>query len=99
MNYTLLVWEEVPENHTFYLIPDSVVVTEFRKWLNEAHGHFINSDETNDGMKFLNTALAESDPEKGFETHLGIFRKYKHTSKGPIVNKHITHVYLSGFVM
>lgn len=97
MSHTLLVWETVPEDTDLYLIPNEVA-NKFQVYLEQAHHRFINCDNMNDGMKFLNTALGDEAPEEGFEEHLGVLREYK-CDKQPILDKTITAVYLSGFVL
>lgn len=98
MAYTLLVWEEIPEDRALYLIPNEVA-DKYRPYLTEAQNRFINSDVTNGGMDFLNTALADEAPAPGFEEHLGVLRSYKIDLSTPLENTSITHVYLSGWVM
>lgn len=103
MNYVLLVWEEVPEDHKMYVIPCEVA-DKFISYLEKAHKNFVNTVgwEENEGLKFLNTALADyegSVAEPGFEEHLGIFAQYKHTLDTPITGKVIEAVYLSGFLL
>lgn len=98
MTYTLLIWQTIPENSDFYLIPNEVA-DKYKHFLKEAHNLFINSDDMNDGMRFLNSALGEDVPEEGFEDSLGIFCQYKVDIKAPILDSHITTVYLSGFVL
>jgi len=98
MSHTLLVWEMVPEVTELYLIPDTESHL-YVKYLQEAHNKFINSNEMNDGLRFLNTAIAETDPEKGFEEHLGIFLPFKWDLEKPLTNQFITAVYQSGFIL
>lgn len=101
--YSLLVWEEIPENTTFVLIPNNVANI-YRNHLEQAHNKFINSDDENDGMRFLNAALMDN-PEDAWDdyskTHASVLAQYKRADRGgsPIVNVYITHVYLSGFVL
>lgn len=96
MTYTLLIWEQVPDDTFLYLIPNNLA-DQYRHFLVEAHQHLINSSEMNDGMKFLNTALSKENPEEGFEKYQGVLLHYKTQER--IEDKHITHVYLSGFVL
>lgn len=98
MSHTLLVWETIPEETDFYLIPNEVA-QKYEEYLKQAHHRFINCDNMNDGLKFLNTALGDEEPEEGFEEHLGALREYKCDHKKPLLDKHITAVYLSGFVL
>ena len=96
--YTLLIWEEVPETTSLYLIPSEEAV-KYEKFLTLAHMKLYNCDEVNDGMRFVNTALGSEFPEPGFEEYLGIFRNYKWDQDKPIVNKTINAVYVTGFHM
>lgn len=107
MNFTLLIWEVVPEATELYLIPNDVA-DKYRNFLNQAHNRMINSDNMNDGMNFLNAALCESASDNGLEEpwiqHTGVFAKYKQDFKQhPIhimnADSLITSVYLSGFVL
>lgn len=104
MSKTLLVWEEVPEDTKMYLIPDDVA-KKYRYFLDEAHGRFINHDEENDGMRFLNNALStestddEGWSDEGFDQYRGIFRDYEVKLGSPITQENISHVYLSGFIL
>lgn len=96
--FTLLVWETIPEETDFYVIPNEVA-QKYEHFLKQAHHKFINAQKMNDGMKFLNTALGDEVPEEGFEEHLGVLREYKCDHHKPILDKTITAVYLSGFVL
>lgn len=98
MSYTLLVWETIPEETDFYLIPNEVA-DKYRSYLEQAHHKFINAQEMNEGMAFLNTALGDEMAEEGFCHELGTFREYKVDHHKPILDKNITAVYLSGFVL
>ena len=106
MNFTLLIWEMVPEYHELYLIPNDVA-DKYRAFLNQAHNQFINSDPTNDGMDFLNAALCETDSNNGLTEpwiqYAGIFSSFKQDTKNPIhlmnADTLITSVYLSGFIL
>jgi hypothetical protein len=98
MSHTLLIWEKVPEDTEMYLIPNEVFDL-YEGYMKEAQNHFINSDNMNEGMAFLNTALGEEEAEAGMCEYLGIFRQYKVSVKEPLLDKNITAVYLSGFVL
>lgn len=100
---TLLIWEEIPEETKLYVIPNEVA-DKFKHYLAKAQGNFINGRdwETNEGLKFLNTALSEEDdsvPEPGFEEHKGIFAQYKTRIHTPLTEQHITAVYHTGFLL
>lgn len=99
MRYALLIWEMMPEETRLYLIPEMEAEV-YEDYLRQANGRFINADEMNDGMKFLNTALMESteECEEGFEQWQGFFLPYRVESDEPI-KQDIYAVYLSGFVL
>lgn len=100
--YTLLVWEENPEAIKMYLIPNDVITDQYRAFLQQAHNRMINSDEMNDGMKFLNHALCptkDTFDDDGFEQYVGVFSSYIVNNNNPITDKVITAVYLSGFCL
>lgn len=99
MSHTLLVWNACPDEITMYLIPKEVS-DKYTLYLDQAHNKMINSDDMNEGMRFLNTALASADPEEGFEEYLGVLAPYKCMRMDrPLNHVNIIKVYLSGFVM
>lgn len=101
MKYVLLVWEEVPEKTVLFLLPQDKA-KEWEKFLVEAHNKLINADDMNDGLRFLNTAIASEDgtAEDGFEEYLGVLSQYKwEDNNKPILDKDIVAVYVSGFVL
>lgn len=96
MSHSLLILECPQDTTRFYLIPNGEMLAEWRQYLQEAHGHIINVEADNDGMKFVNTALAstpDSVAEVGFEKYLGVLAKYCHDITTPITGKNITDVY------
>jgi hypothetical protein len=100
MGNVLLVWEEVPEETKLYLIPGEVA-EKYEGFLKDAHGNYINTVgwEDHHGLFFLNTALGEEVPEKGYEEYLGVLRDYKVDSSAPLTDANITTVYVSGFIL
>lgn len=100
MKHVLLVWEEIPEATKLYLIPEEEAKPYF-KYLLEAHDKYINSDDMNEGMQFLNSALASNheDVEKGYEKFATIWAKYRYDEKRPLRDTHITAVFVSGFML
>jgi hypothetical protein len=98
--YTLLVYEMVPEDTNLYLIPNQVA-DQYRHFLQQAAGKFVNSDDTNDGMHFL---IAATSPKKEYVdndwTEYGmIFHPYLLSDQSAIEDKIITAIYLSGFIL
>jgi hypothetical protein len=62
MNYTLLIWEEIPEKTNLFLIPNEEVEKDDRLALMKmAHNKFINSSGWNRGLQFLNEAVLSED--------------------------------------
>jgi hypothetical protein len=104
VKYTLLIYSEVPEDTKFYLIPDSEINDEQRALLNEAHGRMVNSDEMNDGMRFLNDALCPEEHSCDEETpkhwHC-VFAQYRveEVAGAPFTGKEISCVVHSGMIM
>lgn len=89
--YTLLVWEEVPEKSFMFLIPNSVMITQYRVALKEAQSKYVNQDDTNDGLMFVMESVC-GDVK-------GIFKQYSVDMKVPITGKTITEVYHCGFIL
>lgn len=102
ISYTLLIWEEVPETRKVYLIPNSVA-HKYRDLFNIAHNTFINCQKMNDGLDFLSQALLDdieyAIKDSRYYTNACEFVKYKIDNTTPIINKKITHVYISGFYL
>jgi len=76
--FTLLVWEEIPEDTKLFLIPNNVISSTQLGLLKQANNKFINRDEENAGLRFLNAALLDekyinddSYFDDGFTTHHG----------------------------
>jgi len=105
MSKTLLVWEEIPEDRRFYLIPNEIV-SKYQEFFDAAHNKYINCDEDNEGMRFLNNALSaeKTDAEEGwddgdFNQYRGVLREYQVPTEQPVRGEVITDVYLSGFAL
>ena len=104
--FALLVWQLIPENANYYLIPEELEI-KFRDKLMLAQGKFINIDKMNDGLEFLNAALASDSDEtdkykKGCygnnACHTGVLTQFKKemTTNMPLI-ANIYAVYESGF--
>ena len=52
----LIVYETTPEGCEFYLVEANDFQVEMLK---QCHNRFINSDDINEGMEYLNVALSE----------------------------------------
>lgn len=87
---SLLIYEEVPEKTTLYVIPNSVLNCnpDIRKALEGSHGKFINSDDSTLDMEELSLAVSET----------GILAEYKVEADKPLKGT-FTHVYLTGFIL
>ncbi len=100
--YVLLIWEEIPESTKFFLIPIEIA-NDHAEYLEEAHNKFINSDDENDGLNFLNMAVCEPgqkwDDDVPFKDCAGLFHEYLYDVTKPITGTNIKAVYLSGFVL
>lgn len=108
--HTLIVYEQRPEEISFYLIPNEVIDQRQRELLALAHNVLVNSDDANEGTDFLAAALAEKKEdcfEGTPEADKCIFHKFKYDiGSGPIgvridirMNDLITHMYYSGFIL
>jgi hypothetical protein len=103
--FTLLIYEEVPENTNLYLIPNEVA-NSYRGHLREAHGRYINADQSNDGMQFLSNALGEPrDSDEHWKDIAGVLREYKVAKQDKdgnmpqITGVVVTDVCISGFIL
>ncbi len=99
MSSTLLIYEEVPEKTKLFVIPNSEITEQQRAWLKECQNRFINSDDENDGMLFINTAISNEKPEEGFEAFRAIWKDKEVSVEAPLTDANITNVYVTGFVM
>lgn len=105
---SLLIYDNNPRVWSMYFIPDSVITTEFREYLQSAHGRMVNNDDMNAGMAFLIDALAPAQEYAENPAHACIFHPYKydqaeHKDYGFMMKfmlEHtITHIYFSGFFL
>jgi len=89
----LLVWDENPERIRFYLIEDPS--KHQLEMLEIANDKYINSDDDNEGMSFLNIAIEDGEYGNG-EEHAGIWKENEVETPigGPI-----DRVFHSGFVL
>lgn len=62
-HYALVIYELVPEETKLILIPEEVY-NKYAGLIRQAHNKFVNSDDMNDGMKFI--IHATSKPEHVF---------------------------------
>jgi hypothetical protein len=60
---TLIIWEEVPENTRFFLVPNTIIDTEFVSNLHQANDRFVNTVgwRKNKGLNFLKDWLFDED--------------------------------------
>ena len=104
MTYTLLIWEEIPENNAedpsalLFMIPNEEAEP-YRHYLTEAHGNYLNCSENNIGIEFVAQAVSTDSHENGMDEYIGIFKPYQIDKAKPIEDTFITHVYHSGWVM
>lgn len=99
MTSTLIIWEEIPENTKLFLIPNEVA-DKHREYLTQCQNKYINSNDMNEGLSFLNYALAkEGDVDDTKSPYAGLFASYEVKLNQPLTNQHITHVYHTGFIL
>jgi hypothetical protein len=104
--HTLLVWEQIPEGSTIYLITDPEIDTEIGATLKAAHGKLMDSDDLTDkqseAINRLNNLLS-LDPEYVDAKHKGTkwdsaWAKYKLPEGEPTMTA-VTYVYKTGWVL
>lgn len=98
--YTLIIWEEIPEQTKLFIIPNEVA-DKYRHFLDQAHNTYININEMNDGLCFLNYAVNKNNDNEEEEDnkHKNLFLQYQINYDMPLINQNITYVYHSGFVL
>lgn len=87
MNYSLLIFEWIPESTDFYLIPNDQISLDAREVLTKATGEYVNYGEADNASNLLNNYLETG---KIWNPHK------KDILKGGL-EANITHVYHSGF--
>lgn len=103
---TLLVWEQLPETSSLYLIPNSEIDEEMRATLALAHGKLINCDDlTDEQSEAINrlTNILSVEPEYVDKNYKGTkwdstWAKYQLPDGEPTMTV-ITHVYKTGWVL
>jgi hypothetical protein len=99
--HTLLIWESVPENIDFYLIPDDAMQPEWIKKLTTAHGHYLNgarnSVDVDDALSWINGAIAPD--EYADEEVDNVLHIFKTEMEQPLMNANISRVFYCGFIM
>lgn len=98
---TLIIWENVPESLTLYIIPNEIA-DKYRNFLEQAHGTYINSGKENEGTNFVNNAIAEGKYEEyegSNEDYHGLFASYKVNGEAPVAGVDINYVYYTGFLL
>lgn len=98
---TLIVYNIIPDDIQFFIVPDSELKPEWVKMLELAHGKCVNIDERNDGMEWMESA---SSPKKEYcsntvleEFHCCL-RPYKISAEDTL-NGPFTKVYYTGFFL
>jgi hypothetical protein len=111
--FTLLIWEEIPEDTKLYLVPNEEIDDRLRAVLNCANGQIINTTTSSNGAQVLNHMLTSKFPpdEEAIEhmadwdpSWLGRFEKFHfEPMKDPTLaggsGLCITHIYHCGFMM
>ena len=106
MNHTLVVYEEVPERTSMFLIPNDVM--EQNNWLPlllQANGKFVNNDDNNEGMDFVvaatmqekyrNTDSFDEGTPKEWRCALTAYRK----EPTDLLDVRISRVIFTGFIL
>lgn len=93
--FSLLIWEEFPDDMLFYLIPNYVVDAEnerLRKILEVSQGSYVNDVDghKNQALVALNGACDHDDGE---------LRQYQRDTETPLTGVVITAVYRSGILL
>lgn len=100
---TLIIYEMIPETTQIYLVPDKVITAEQRDFLKQAAGQLINADDDNDGMQFLNNALApklEHCSSEAPDEWKTIWAKYLIEDKSVVLSPlNVTSFVWTGFVL
>jgi hypothetical protein len=93
MNYLLLIWENIPETTTLYLIPlpdlESGNDEEYFKKINNKYQGMRNDSDTDDALDYVSNWLHDNGEQ------------FKTNANGLIYmteSQHITYVIISGFV-
>lgn len=106
--FTLIIWEEVPEETSLYLIPDSILNNEDREVLKVSHGNYINhtksTDEQEKALDCLSNAFCREPKYLGEDHPVGSrwamrFIDYKLEGDALEINKYITKVIRCGFLL
>ena len=100
---TLVIWEQIPETTDLFLIPNSEIDDEMRGIMQRAHGKLINADEDVEDALKLNAAFSPKNEkypvDDEYLPYWGRFAQYRAEENGPIQNTHVTHIYMSGWVL
>jgi hypothetical protein len=100
LTYTLIIWQEIPENCKLYLVPNELITPEHAQLIAEANGKIINADDDCDGLLFLNAAISEVqfDEDLQFHEQCGLYVNLEVDALS-IKNVKITSVCLTGFLL
>ena len=105
MTYTLLVYQLIPEDTIFYLIPDNNITEEVRNWLNLAKNVCVNAvgQEPNDGTEFVNTASLKVESKGKNYGSPNIDQKWEAWLAPYVVteftNKQVSHFIQTSFIL
>lgn len=98
MSNVLIVWVELPERVKFYVVPEEVAKPHVNL-LKLAHGKYLNCDDSNEGLEFLNIALSEKREHCNGEAHACLFSEYERDDEFGPIDETISLVIHSGFVI
>jgi hypothetical protein len=93
----LLIWEEIPERTKLFTINDPT--DKQIAMLEEANGKYINIDDANDGMEYLNWALMDKKyKDAQAPEYTSVWADNQTKTQSPIQGP-IDRVYISGFYL
>jgi hypothetical protein len=97
--YTLLIYEEVPENTRLFLIPNEEITDEQDKVLKACQNKFVNSDDHTDEMDTLSELIAKKKEHcRDGSKHACLWGDYEEGKEKPLKGT-ITRVFISGFML
>jgi hypothetical protein len=101
--YLLIIWEEVPESTSLYLIPSKDLTKEEVDTFHLCHGHFINLVDTPEdaekALQEVNLWLSPGYVSKDLTEPEGKFHKYKIHKEDGYLRADIKQVVLCGFML
>ena len=99
MSYSLLIYEEVPENTRLFIIPNEKITDEQQAVLEACHNKFVNQDDQTEEMDVLAELICKEKKHcrKG-ATHACQWAGYEHSNDQPLKYT-VTRIFISGFIL